>query len=258
VLDFLMSFKEAADLNEVSEAATAVLLPYFLEGRANSGLSSRMKHIPASMPKFPAAVQWLLQYFATEAIIAASYQKVFIARQSVEEDEKQFASRLTQYAAEAGSVFSEDSLISAFVDGLQPYASNTVRGEVTTTMTFAEVQLLAEQGGTASRALPPLAKASPRLVIRYFIRFDRVPSLPRPRNHTSAVRKCTPVGVRRCRLPNNLWPMRNTCMMQKCVPITRQTIRSRHLPHRSPPRPETGSVPVPSIHCRSRRMPSTG
>ena len=122
-----------------------------------------MKHIPASMPKFPAAVQWLLQSFATEAVIAASYQKVFTARQSVEEDEKQFASRLTQYAAEAGSVFSEDALISAFVDGLQPYASNTVRGQVTTTMTFAEVQLLAEQAGTASRALNSFAKASPRL-----------------------------------------------------------------------------------------------
>ena len=141
----------------------AVLLPYSLEGRAKSGLSSRMTHIPASMPKFPAAVQWLLQSFATEAVIGASYQKVFNARKSVEEDEKQFAGRLTQYAAEAGSVFSEDALISAFVDGLQPYASNTVRGQVTTTMTFAEVQLLAEQAGTASRALNSLTKASPRL-----------------------------------------------------------------------------------------------
>jgi hypothetical protein len=31
------------------------------------------------------------------------------------------------------------------VDGLHPYASNTVRGQVTPTMMFAEVQLLAEQ-----------------------------------------------------------------------------------------------------------------
>jgi hypothetical protein len=150
-------------LTEVSEAAAAVLLPYFLEGRAKSGLSSRVKHIPASMPKFPAAVQWLLQSFATEAVIAVSYQKLFTARQSVEEDEKQFAGRLTQYAAEAESVFYEDALISAFVDGLQPYASNTVRGQVTTTMTFAEIQLVAEQTGTASRALTSLTKASPRL-----------------------------------------------------------------------------------------------
>jgi hypothetical protein len=154
-----------------------------------------MRNIPASM-KFPAVVQWLLQSFATEAVIAASYQKVFTARQYVEEDEKQFASRLTQYSAEAGSVFSEDALISAFVDGLQPYASNTVRGQVTTTMTCAEVQLLSEQTGTASRALTSLTNASPRLGNPGFIRFDRVPSSPRPRNRTKVTRKCTPTGVR--------------------------------------------------------------
>jgi hypothetical protein len=104
-----------------------------------------------------------LQSFATEAVIAASYQKVFKARQSVEEDENQIASRLTKYVAGTESVFSKDSLISAFVDSLQPYASNMVRGQVTTTMKLAEVQLLSEQAGTASRALTSLAKKSPRL-----------------------------------------------------------------------------------------------
>jgi hypothetical protein len=82
MLNFLRSFQEAADMDKVSEAAVAVLFPYFLEGRAKSGLSSGMKHIPASMPKFPAAVQWLLQSFATEAVIAAFYQKLFTARLS--------------------------------------------------------------------------------------------------------------------------------------------------------------------------------
>jgi hypothetical protein len=39
------------------------------------------------MPKYPAAVQWLLQAFATEEMIAASYQKVFTAKQLSEEKE---------------------------------------------------------------------------------------------------------------------------------------------------------------------------
>jgi hypothetical protein len=162
VLDFLKSFKEAADMNEVSEAAAAVLLPYFLDGRAKSGVVSRLKHIPASMPRYPAAVQWLLQSFATETVISNSYHKVFTARQTVDEDEQQFADRLDRYAAEAGSVFSEDALISAYVDGLLPYARNTVRGQMLPTMTFAEVQVLAEQAGHAGRALNSPAKASPR------------------------------------------------------------------------------------------------
>jgi hypothetical protein len=68
---------------------------------------------------------------------------VYTARQAVDEDEEQFADRLTKYAGDAGSVFSEDSLIAAFVDGLHQFASNTIRGQITTKMTFAEVQMLA-------------------------------------------------------------------------------------------------------------------
>lgn len=153
VLDFLSSFKIAADQNQISEASAALLLPYFLEGRAKTGLASRMKQIPSSTPRYPAAVQWLLQSYATEATISAACQRVITARQKSDEDEEQFAARLTRYAADAGSVFSEDALITAYVDGLLPFASNTVRGHVSATMTFAEVQLLAEQAGKASRAL---------------------------------------------------------------------------------------------------------
>jgi hypothetical protein len=163
VIDFLRSIKEAADLNEVPEAATAVLLPYFLDGRAKSGLSSRMKHITASIQKFPAAVQWLLQSFATEAFIAESYQKVFTARIMAGEDKKQYSFRLNQYAADAGSVLTEYALIPAFVDDLHPYASNTVSGQVTPTMMFAEMHLLAEKAGIASPALTYLARDSPRV-----------------------------------------------------------------------------------------------
>jgi len=43
---------------------------------------------------------------------------VITARQKSDEDEEQFAARLTRYAADAGSVFSEDALITAYVDGL--------------------------------------------------------------------------------------------------------------------------------------------
>jgi hypothetical protein len=172
VLDFLKTFRDAADMNELSEAAAAVLLPYFLEGKAKTGLATRMKRIPAAMPKYPAAVQWLLQSFASETIIAAAHQRVYTARQALDEDEEQFASRLTRYAGDAGSVFSEDALIAAFVDGLHPFASNTIRGQVNATMTFAEVQLLAEQAGNASRALeknqknPTRAGNIPMLPIR--------------------------------------------------------------------------------------------
>jgi hypothetical protein len=112
-----------------------------------------MKQIPSLMPRYPAAVQWLLQSYATEPTISAAFQRVITARKKLDEDEEQLASRLTRYAADAGSVFSEDALITAYVDGLLPLASNTVRGHVSATMTFSEVQLLAEQAGKASSEL---------------------------------------------------------------------------------------------------------
>jgi hypothetical protein len=80
VLDFLRTFQEAADLNWINEGVAVLILPYFLEGRAKAGLASRLKQVAAPMPKFPAAVQWLLQSYATETILAAACQKVFTAR----------------------------------------------------------------------------------------------------------------------------------------------------------------------------------
>jgi hypothetical protein len=153
VVDFLRIFKEACDLNNISEGAAAIILPYFLEGRAKHGLASRMKTVPTNIPKFPAAVQWLLQSFATEGVIAEACQRVFSAKQLPEEDEKTFANRLEGYATTAGSVFTEDVLIASFVDGLHPYAGKTVRSHLTPTMTFAELRVLAEDLGAAGRSL---------------------------------------------------------------------------------------------------------
>jgi hypothetical protein len=123
-----------------------------------------LKQAAASLPKFPVAIQWLSQSFATEAVIAAACQTVFSAKQLREKDEKTFANRLTRHATEAGSVFTEDALISKFVDGLLQYAGNIVRGQVTPNMTFAEVQLHAEKVGEAGRAILSPARYSPRIM----------------------------------------------------------------------------------------------
>ena len=72
-----------------------------------------------------------------------------MSKQLPEQTETVFANRINRFEAEAESVFSEDALISAYVDGLQSYASNMVRSQVTPTMTFVEAQNLAVQVGVA-------------------------------------------------------------------------------------------------------------
>jgi hypothetical protein len=165
VIDFRRTFKEADNLNGISEGVLVVILPYFLEGRAKTGIYSRLKQVPSSTPRYQATVQWLHQSFATEPVIAASYQKVFTAKQSVDKDEKSFAGRLNELAAEALSVLKEDSLISAYVDGLLPFTSNMVRSQITTTMTFAEVQILSEQVGEAGKSLSAMSRATMKVNI---------------------------------------------------------------------------------------------
>jgi hypothetical protein len=51
-----------------------------------------------------------------------------------------------------------------FVDGLYEYTANIVRAQVTSKMTFAEVQIIAEQIGTTGRALTSPSRFSQRLM----------------------------------------------------------------------------------------------
>jgi hypothetical protein len=161
-VDFLRILKEACDLNDISEGAAAIILLYFLESRANHGLASRMKTVPTNIPKFPAALQWLLQSFATEGVIAEACQRVFSAKQLPEEDVKTFANLLEGYANTAGSAFTEDVLIASFVDILHPYAGKTVWSHLTPTMTFAELRVLAEDLWAAGRSLTNPGRSHPR------------------------------------------------------------------------------------------------
>jgi hypothetical protein len=130
VLDFLRSFKIAADVSRVSEGAAALVLPNFLSGRAKTSVVTHLKQIPEYIPEYPAAVQWLLQSYATEAVITRACNRVNQAKQNPNEDKREFADRLGSYAADAGSVFPERQLIAAYLSGLSAFVSSTVRGRI--------------------------------------------------------------------------------------------------------------------------------
>jgi hypothetical protein len=91
VLDYLRSFKIAADVSRLSEGATALVLPNVLSGRAKSSVVTHLKQIPESITEYPAAVQWLLQSYATDAVITQACDRVNQAKQHPNEDEHEFA-----------------------------------------------------------------------------------------------------------------------------------------------------------------------
>jgi hypothetical protein len=162
VFDFLSAMRDAFNVNRISEGAAYLLLPHFLLGKAKHGVISRWKQVPSAMPRYPVAVQFLLQSYATPRVIASACQRVMSARQELNESEAQFGERLGKYAAEAGNVFNEDLLISVFLEGLQPFAAHSIRSRITDDMTFAQVQQEAEDAGLAGRAVASRTMVMPR------------------------------------------------------------------------------------------------
>jgi hypothetical protein len=164
VLDFLATFKEAMDVNRVCEGLAALLLPHALDGDARSGVQAFWKQNGGKLPKYASAVNYLLESYATEAVIDQTTKAVLTATQAPGENEDSFANRLRRNAAEAGNVFTEDTLISVYISGLHPYAANTVRGQVNPSTNFAAVRNLAIQAGAAGRARMP-SQVSPMGVV---------------------------------------------------------------------------------------------
>jgi hypothetical protein len=103
------------------------------------------------VPKYPAAVAWLLESNATDAAIDAAADKFLTAKQQVGKGEDAFATRLRRYTAEAGNVSKEIALVSRYLAGLASYTANTMRGHVYPRMRFTQVKNLSIQAGIAGR-----------------------------------------------------------------------------------------------------------
>jgi hypothetical protein len=82
VVDFLSTVKEAMELNHVSEGVSAIFLPYLLADEAKDGVIAMWKSSSPKVPKYPAAVAWLLESYATDAAIDAAADKFLTAKQN--------------------------------------------------------------------------------------------------------------------------------------------------------------------------------
>jgi hypothetical protein len=166
VLDFFSTVKEAMDLNHVSEGVAAVVLPYLLAGEAKDGVIDLWESSSLKVPKYPAAVAWLLESYATDAAIDAAAEKFLTAKQNPGEGEDAFASRLRRYATKAGDVYKDDALVSRYLAVLPSYTSNTIRGKDSPRMRFTQVKNLAVQAGLAGKEAGVSHRGTPAQQIR--------------------------------------------------------------------------------------------
>jgi hypothetical protein len=165
VLDFLSTVKKAMDLNHVSEGVAAVVLPYLLAGEAEDGFIAIWKSSSPKVPKYPAAVAWLLDSYATDAAIDAAADKFLTAKQNNGEGEDTFASRLRWYATEAVNIYKEDALVSRYLAELPSYTAKAIRGQVSPRIRLTQVKNLAVQAVLAGKEAGVSNRGFPRPTI---------------------------------------------------------------------------------------------
>jgi hypothetical protein len=151
VLSFLRVFNEAADHNELTEAAAARLLPYFLTGMAKEGYRAHLDEALLSLPTYPYMVQYLLETYAVDDELAHAYIAVTTAKQAENEGEKAFGHRLHRLAIKAGNVIDKRDLTTIYVEGLHQFVQSGLRMHLTPGMSFETVQRHAHNLGVSLR-----------------------------------------------------------------------------------------------------------
>ena len=151
VLAFLRVFKEAADHNELPEAAAARLITYFLTGIAKEGYRAHLDEAPLSFPTYPYMVQYLLETYAVDDELARAYMAVTTAKQAENEGERAFGRRLHRLAIKAGNVVDKRDLTTIYVEGLLQFVQSGLRMHLTPGMSFETVQRHAHNLGVSLR-----------------------------------------------------------------------------------------------------------
>ena len=166
VLAFLRVFKEAADHNELPEAAAARLITYFLTRIAKEGYRAHLDEAPLSFPTYPYMVQYLLETYAVDDELARAYMAVTTAKQAENEGERAFGRRLHRLAIKAGNVVDKRDLTTIYVEGLLQFVQSGLRMHLTPGMSFETVQRHAHNLGvslrqTIQQSVPPLTPKFP-------------------------------------------------------------------------------------------------
>ena len=123
VLSFLEHFKRECDMNAISEGAAMLCLPKFLDGDAFITFDANMSigyEDVGGFATYPAAINFLLRTFASDANIEAAVQEFEALKQDSAESVHDFSRRVRKTARECGGVYTERELITRFQRGLKP------------------------------------------------------------------------------------------------------------------------------------------
>lgn len=162
VIGFLRRLKRDADRNDMTESSLFLALPYMLRGEAQDAFEAAQDdgHSRRSVQDWTTACDWLLRTYATNANIADALMDLSRTRQSAEEDETKYSTRLRNAVKRCGNVHSEYEVATLFVQGLIPSISPRVAQVRSSKPRIEYVELVqtARSEGDAVRAQGRLVK----------------------------------------------------------------------------------------------------
>ena len=140
VLRFLAEYKSACDTHSVCEVVAFWAVQNYLSGQALSLVQNRMAGQTMSvdadreemLTSYPELVNFMLETYATDDVIAEAVEDVESMRQSTGMTEQEFSNELWKRALRCGTVFSGNRLKGYFVEGLLPTMRDQVRNYAAT------------------------------------------------------------------------------------------------------------------------------
>jgi hypothetical protein len=162
IIKFLEDFKEACDHNGVSEGAAMHLFQYFLLNTAKKSLQLHFRStMSASSNSYCGAIHFLLTTYAAEEEVSGECRKIYLMQQKSGENEREFGIRIQAQDGRLGQAFTEDNLITAYLNGVPENVRTYVSSTAPTATTFAQIQIAAYNAGRTLKLKQPMYQSIP-------------------------------------------------------------------------------------------------
>jgi hypothetical protein len=185
------------------------LCQYFLLNPAKKGLRLHFRSaINPSANSYCGAVQFLLSTYKAEEEVRSESRKIFLMQQRSGEKERDFGIRINTQDGRLGQAFSEESLVTAYLNGVSENVRTYVASPTLNAVAFAQLHIAAYNAGMTLKqkvpasnpiqvlGLPPGRRQSRTNGPVYFLNNTPIHQLndcntsTRSNNHTNRNLKC--------------------------------------------------------------------
>jgi hypothetical protein len=117
--------------------------------------------MPASSNSYCGAIHFLLTTYAAEKDVSGECKNIFLMQQKSGENEREFEIRIQAQAGRLGQAFTEDSLITAYLNGVPENVISYVSRTAPTATSFAQIRIAAYNAGRTLKLKQPTYQSIP-------------------------------------------------------------------------------------------------